>query len=134
MSKVIVIRSILILIITIPFIWVIGCEDSSGPNSGIEFPDVNVSYNSHVQPLFNQSCAISLCHNDQSMASNLSLTSYLNATARPGIIIPFDAPNSILIQRIEGSLMPQMPLNRPRLTPNQINGLRQWIEEGAQNN
>jgi hypothetical protein len=128
------IHLVLVFGVLLPFILVLGCDDSTAPGSNIEFPDVNVSYNSHVQPLFNQTCALSLCHNDQSMASNLSLTSYINATARPGIIIPFDPSNSVLIQRVEGTISPQMPLNRARLTANQIRGLRKWIEEGAQDN
>jgi hypothetical protein len=27
-----------------------------------------------------------------------------------------------------------MPLYRPALTANQVNGMKQWIREGAQNN
>ncbi len=119
----------------LPLLILFGCDDSTGPGgSTVEFPDVNVSYSQHVQTLFNQTCAVSMCHADQSMAGNLSLTSYFNATARPGIIISNDPQNSLLIQRVEGRISPQMPLNRPRLNQNQITGLRKWIEEGAQNN
>jgi len=41
---------------------------------------------------------------------------------------------SILVLRIEGRLLSRMPLNRPALTQNQINGIRTWIAEGALNN
>jgi hypothetical protein len=109
-------------------------KDSNPTSSDIVFPSSNVSYSQHVQPLFNTSCAVSGCHDDATRQNNLSLTSYTNATARPGIIIPGDAQNSVLAQRIDGRLQPQMPFQRPPLNSNQINGIKTWINEGAKNN
>ena len=102
--------------------------------SDIVFPDANVSYSRHVQPLFNTSCAAVGCHDDATRAWDLSLTSYTNATARPGIIVPFNADQSVLAQSIDGRLQPLMPLNRAALNSNQINGIKRWINEGAKNN
>jgi len=130
-------RFIQVIVVTgfvLPFVLVFGCEDTTGPGADIVFPDVNVSYSQHVQPLFNQTCTLSGCHNDASMASNLSLTSYQNLTQRPEIVVPGDPEQSILYLRIEGRLGRQMPLNRPPLTTNQREGIRTWIEEGAENN
>lgn len=43
--------------------------------------------------------------------------------------------NSPLILRSEGALFgPQMPLNRPPLKKNYLNGLRIWVREGAKDN
>lgn len=113
-----------------------GCGDVSDPTSpyDVVFPEANVSYARHVQSLFNTTCALAGCHDDISRQSNLSLTSYQNATARPGIIVPFRADASVLVQRIEGRLQPRMPLNRSPLNTNQINGIKTWINEGARNN
>lgn len=115
-----------------------GCEDETygpGPDSrDIVFPESNVSYAQHVQPLFDRTCAVSGCHDTATKQSNLSLQSYREATARPGIIVPGDPDGSVLVQRIEGKIQPRMPYNRPPLSDNQIRGIRQWILEGAQNN
>jgi hypothetical protein len=93
-----------------------------------------VSYSQHVQPLFNQTCALSGCHNDASRAGNLTLTSYHNLTIRPNIVVPGDPNSSLLYLRITGQIGQQMPLNRSPLNSNQQQGIRIWIEEGAENN
>jgi len=36
--------------------------------------------------------------------------------------------------RLEGTITPQMPQNRPPLSSNEIATIKQWITEGAQNN
>ncbi len=119
---------------TLPFLIVFGCEDSVGPGSDIVFPEDNVSYSEHVQPLFNQTCTFSGCHNDASMASGLSLTSYLRLTQRPDLYVPGNPDASMLYLRISGQFGEQMPLNRQPLTPNQQQGIYTWIAEGAENN
>jgi hypothetical protein len=109
-------------------------EEITSFEEELVLPERNLSYSRHIQPLFDRKCAISGCHDDRTKASNLSLTSYENATARPGIIIPKDPENSVLVMRIEGRLQPRMPLGMAPLTQNQINGIKQWIREGALNN
>lgn len=112
-------------------------DDASGPgdNSGeIVFPESDVSYGEHVQPLFDRRCAFSGCHDSGTRAGDLSLESYTDATARPGIIVPGNPDASVLVQTIEGTLPHMPPLNSPTLTDNQITGIRQWILEGAENN
>jgi hypothetical protein len=105
-----------------------------GSPSDIVFPLSNVSYSQHVQPLFNQTCAISGCHDDnQSLV--VRLTSYGNVYfAQPQIIVEGAPESSVLVFRIEGRISPRMPLNRNPLNQNQINGIRAWIAEGARNN
>ena len=116
--------------------FLLSCGGDSSPTgpSNVVFPDANVSYSQHVQPLFLTTCALSGCHDDITRQSDLSLTSYLNATMRPGIIIPMNADASVLVQRIEGRIIPQMPLGRTPLNTNQREGIKKWINEGAKNN
>ena len=112
-------------------------DDASGPGTGsgeIVFPESDVSYGEHVQPLFDRRCASSGCHDSGTRAGDLSLESYTDATARPGIIIPGNPDVSVLVQTIEGTLPIMPPLNSPPLTDNQIKGIRRWILEGAENN
>lgn len=116
-----------------------GCKDDTTDNGPIDivFPNSNVSYGKYVQPLFDRGCAFSGCHGaDTFEFRGYSLDSYGNmmfGTYR--VVLPTDPDNSILVRRIEGlDNKPRMPLDRTPLTTNQINGIKQWIREGAQNN
>ena len=118
-----------------------GCADDSttGPDgspSNIVFPADSVSYNIHVQPLFNQACAFSGCHGaGGSTGSQLRLDSYQGTLfSVPGVVIPQLPDQSELVLRIEGRIGQRMPLNRNPLNQNQIQGIRKWILEGARNN
>jgi hypothetical protein len=120
---------VLLSVFTIP-----ACDDSgTRPGDEIVFPEKDVSYSAEVQPFFNLRCANYGCHEDQTRAANLSLTSYLALTERPGIIIPGDAASSLLMQKIDGRL--PHPIEVPIiLNENQLTGIRTWINEGAKNN
>jgi hypothetical protein len=110
-----------------------GCKDENPVD--VEFPSSNVSYGVHVQPLFNQACALSGCHDDGTHDSKLVLTSY-SGLMNPQLLVvtPGDPQNSILVQRIEGRVGERMPMFRNPLNSKQITGIRAWIGEGAKNN
>ncbi|MFN0157958.1 MAG: hypothetical protein ACKVRP_07790 [Bacteroidota bacterium] len=115
-----------------------GCKDDvtgdGGSPSNIVFPLTDVSYSVHVQPLFNQTCALAGCHDDAT-PDRARLTSHTNVLfANPQIVVEGSPDQSILVLRIEGRLGQNMPLNRNPLNQNQINGIRAWIAEGARNN
>jgi hypothetical protein len=113
----------------------VSCSKNSNPTAPTEivFPNANISYSQSVQPLFFQKCAFVGCHDDQSMAGGLSLTSYTALTALSGIVIPGNSTNSILAQKIDGRSPHLEPLPIA-LTTNQITGIKKWIDEGAKNN
>jgi hypothetical protein len=120
------------------FAW--SCKDNpvtgaDGSPSDIVFPASNVSYQVHVQPLFNQTCALVGCHDSQAQPQVGSLTSY-SATVfdQPGNVVPGDPDNSILVIRIQGTSGTRMPVGKNPLNKNQIDGIRTWILEGAKNN
>lgn len=119
-----------------------GCKDDviTGPDgspSDVVFPDSLVSYRDHVQVLFNQTCAIATCHEGSTPAGDLNLTSYTNTmfgvNGAP-IVFVGNPDASPLVMRIQGTAGVRMPLNRNPLNQNQINGIRKWIQEGAQDN
>ena len=111
-----------------------GCKDSTTtPGDEIVFPAANVSYMQSVQPYFDMRCAVGGCHDDGTRAGNLSLTSYVNTTARPGIVVPFNATTSLLMQKIDGRL-PHPPNVPILINQNQLDGIATWINEGAKNN
>ncbi len=113
-----------------------GCKDSVIEPADIVFPASGVSFARHVQPLFNEACAFSGCHGGGAgQQSSLLLTSYDNLMFTTLKVVERGLPDqSVLVQRIEGKIGQRMPLYRPALETNQINGIRTWITEGALNN
>jgi len=109
------------------------CDSGTGPEDEIVFPETDVSYTQHVQPYFTRRCATSGCHDDQNRAGNLSLTSWINTTARVGVVIPNDSQSSLLVQKIDGRLPhpPEVPI---LINENQVNGIKSWIDAGAKLN
>jgi len=128
----------LFLIVIVTVSWMCKDDVTSGNTQDIVFPDKNISYGKHVEPLFFRACAVPGCHTAESKddAGGLSLESYQEARSSPGVILSGDTVNSRMVWSLEGkngnAIMP--PTFRPRLTQNQINGLKQWIFEGALNN
>jgi hypothetical protein len=115
------------------------CSDSvSSPDGNLPgFPDANVSYSQHVQPLFQLRCALPGCHAGSfpEAGLNLSTPSYSNLMNHvPRLVVAGAGDNSLLIQRLDGRIRPQMPLNREPLTMKQVEGIKRWINEGALNN
>ena len=122
------------------------CRDTSDPVKKLDeivFPDSNISYAKQVQPLFFAACATASCHENARKGSaenggndNLDLTQYAGLwKADNTIITPPDTSNSILVWCIEWrpivNISPMPP--RTRLSQNQIQGIKKWISEGANN-
>lgn len=113
-------------------------DDVTDPNADpIVFPDANISYSQHVQPLFQQRCAIGGCHAGSTAQAGLNLSppSYNNLMNHvPRLVTSGASNNSLLIQRLDGRIQPRMPANSTPLNSNQLNGIKKWIDEGALNN
>lgn len=113
----------------------IACDDQLNIPSDEDIPETNVSYNRHIQPIFNVRCATAGCHDDQSRRAGLSLTSYQNATANYNFVFPGNPDASLIVLAIEGRTnIPMPPPGRPPLSLAQIQAVRTWIKEGAKNN
>jgi len=115
------------------------CKDEiANPSvNPIVFPQANVSFAQHVEPLFQQRCALVGCHAGGNPAAGLDLsTPAYNKLMnhQPRLVVSGEGNNSLLSQRIDGRFPPQMPLNRDPLNANQISGIKKWIDEGALNN
>jgi hypothetical protein len=96
--------------------------------------NVFISYANNIQPIFNANCTG--CHPPE---RGLNLTTYngLMAGATQGsgaVIVPSNAANSILWQRIEGIVTPRMPFGGQPLPQAQRDRIRDWINAGALNN
>ena len=112
------------------------CDDTLNQIDDSFIPEENVSYSSHIQPVFEAKCNTSDCHNNADRAGGLAFTSWAETTANPLVVFPFEPNNSSLIWAIENQSGAQQmpPLGSVPLTENQRRGVRTWIAEGAQNN
>ena len=113
----------------------LSCTDMGSEPASNPMPE-QVSYTDDVQPIFNSSCAGSQCHIGGT-ANGLSLVSYASlmqgGNSGPAVI-PGEPDNSIIVQRLEGTIQPQMPFQRPPLPQSQIQLIRDWIAQGAHDN
>ena len=115
------------------------CKDQiADPNTTpVVFPTSNVSFSQHVQQLFQTRCAFAGCHAGSNPAVGLDLSSpaYNNLRShQPRLVVAGASSNSLLIERLDGRIAPQMPFNAQPINANQLAGMKKWIDEGAQNN
>lgn len=116
-----------------------GCSDMGEPVGPEPPPGTSLRYD--VQPIFSARCAIAGCHVTPSpqagmnLSSGASYSSVVNVPAivfGPGLrVVPGDPDASILYQLISAGTMPA--LGGP-LTAAQIETIREWIAEGAEDN
>ena len=96
--------------------------------------------------IFTPNCALSGCHTGASPAQDMNLsasqiyTNIVNVSSAevPSLmrVTPGDPDNSYLIHKVEGtaSVGARMPLGQAALTSAEIDMIRQWILDGAQDN
>lgn len=139
-----------VMLMCLSGLWLGSCSSSStgseggnngGGNNGGSTPSEPTF--SNVQTIFNGNCATSGCHNSSTQQNGVDLSSYDAAMNSVGsqygteVIKPNDADGSPLVDKISSD-NPQygvrMPKDRAPLSSDQINLIRQWINEGAQNN
>lgn len=99
-------------------------------------PDSNVSFSQHLYPVFQVKCAFSGCHVGPNPQAGLDLTTWAGTTSNPNIVFPGNPDLSSMVWTIEAlaGFPPMPPIGYRPLTINQINGIKIWIAEGAQNN
>jgi hypothetical protein len=125
--------------ISVLIMYFVSCKDQiADPNSNpVVFPSSKVSFAEHVQPLFTSRCAFSGCHAGSNPTGGLDLTSpaYSNLmNHQPRLVIAGVSNSSLVIQRLDGRIPPQMPYNAQPINSNQLAGMKKWIDEGALNN
>jgi len=92
----------------------------------------NVSFKNDLQPIFERRCA--KCHGGEFPSEGLNLESYeglILGSQNGQVIMAGDSNNSLLFEKIENG---EMPKRGSDLTAEQIEIIRQWIDEGALNN
>ena len=121
----------------------IGCKDSgTDPADNIVFPASDVNFNEHIYPLFSAKCSSrSGCRAISSPAAGLVLidynevsTHYMRNTPSEPLVRVGNGEDSPLYQVLiqDGFFgVPRMPFNGPYLNSNQTDGVKTWIDEGA---
>ncbi|GAB3318551.1 hypothetical protein GCM10027299_10180 [Larkinella ripae] len=94
-----------------------------------------VDFNTQIKPLLNKNCIA--CHGGVKKASDFSLLFEHEATAKAKsgkhAIVPGNADASELIRRLSLTDPDErMPLDAPPLKPDEIELLRNWIDQGAE--
>ncbi|NND60728.1 MAG: hypothetical protein HKN49_10715 [Gammaproteobacteria bacterium] len=122
-------------------------EDTAGNLGNSDVLVITVQNSTGPQPtwrwiqdnIFTPRCVV--CHQQGGIADFLWLNeaaSYAQLVNTPSTeggpplrVQPGDPDNSSLVQRLEGTLSPQMPLGAAALLPAEIAAVRQWITDGA---
>ena len=103
-----------------------------------DIPSSNVSFADHIYPVLQVKCAFSGCHAQPNPADGIDLSTWSGVTADPNIVFPFEPDLSRLVWTIDPSVsgvskMPPIGYARP-ITLDQLEGIKKWIAEGAQDN
>jgi hypothetical protein len=139
-------KVLFIMIATIVLILSGNCKTSNngGGNGGGGGPVANPSFAQDIQPIFTNGCAVSNCHNataqaGMNLSSGMAYGNIVNvaSTSEPGFmrVLPSDAENSYIVVKLEGrqNVGARMPLTGS-ITSDQIQTIKNWINNGAPNN
>ena len=112
-----------------------GCNNHTINVDNLVFPASNVSFQNQVQPFLQFYCTYSGCHSDNPPVGVSSMSDWiaLYSTENLGLIIPNNPDGSKLYQTIKGKLT-HNPYLYWTFKDNHIQGIWQWIKEGAKNN
>lgn len=100
------------------------------------FSSSKIDFNTEIKPILNKKCVA--CHGGVKKAGNLSFLfahEAINTKGKSGkiAIIPNDAENSEFYKRlITHDEEARMPKNEEPLTAEEINKLKEWIDDGAE--
>ncbi len=93
-----------------------------------------IVYGDDIQPIFDSHCVA--CHGGQSgvtLGSYSAVMSSVGEQYNQNVVVPGEPDDSPIVEKIEPnpSIGERMPQGGPYLDDEQINLIRQWIEEGA---
>ena len=110
------------------------CGLDVGPpeDPGGEAPPTTVSFAFDVLPILEQECI--LCHGGAGGLDVASFAGVLAGGISGPVVVPFEPASSLLIQRLDGTFPPLMPLDAPALPEPEVERVALWIREGAADN
>jgi mono/diheme cytochrome c family protein len=105
---------------------------SAGGNTASGAASAQVGFSRDVLPLLQSRCAG--CHGGSQGRAGFSVDSYstvMAGSANGPVIVPGNPDNSKLIQLVQQGIMPKVG---PKLTPDELQILVDWVKQGAQDN
>src|SRR5918911_458196 len=113
---------------------VVLCLGGSNMGRADESPPPAIDFNRQIRPILSEYCF--QCHgpDDKQRKAKLRLDVRAEALGHGSVIVPGKAAESELIERVAGEdAQTRMPPARTgkRLSPQQVELLRQWIDQGA---
>ena len=109
--------------------------NSANPNPSSAYPNPangSVSFTKDVLPIFESRCFS--CHGGDKTEKGLDLKTYASVmlgSQNGAVIAAGNADNSLLFQSVSNG---KMPKRGTKLTPQQLDLLKTWINSGAPNN
>jgi len=130
------------LIFVVLFLFMAGCRDTLIDNTDSSTPpQEEISFNEDILPIIGASCSGSGCHVGET-TNGVRLDSYEQVTSSTGlqygslIVVPGDAAASPIVDKISANpeFGVRMPFGRAPLSARQIDLIKSWIDEGADDN
>ena len=116
-------------------IFLMGCGDDGTSSDTSDGEVENPSFSQHIQPILNANCALAGCHGGSSPVADYSLTSYAgmlgNGTDSTPNVVSGKSSESFLYQRVESGAMPP---GATRLEAKDVVTIKNWIDQGTQDN
>jgi mono/diheme cytochrome c family protein len=104
----------------------------SSSSAGAAAAAASVSFSNDILPMLQSRCVN--CHGGQRTEKDLNLNSYdgvMAGSENGPVVTPGDAANSPMAELVANG---KMPKRGPKLTPDQVQLIVDWINQGAQNN
>lgn len=125
------------LLLAVVLLWLVNActweNDQDQVNTGTNTPQCDTSFvptfDAHIQPIINTSCALSGCH-----ASGSFLPTFQTYQQVLAQITVNDHANSEIYTRIENGTMPPASSSAPKPDACQIDLIKRWINNGAPQN
>ncbi len=124
--------------------FLLSCDSDDNPSDPIDEIGNRGFSSTQVAEVLVKNCAVEGCHAGNEARNGLSLENYESlikgSSKRPlptggtyggDVIIPFNSEKSLLYQLISGGANPTMPFNRSALPDEEIQLIKDWIDNGA---
>lgn len=114
---------------------VVGCDDTPSDPTENGLVEERVSFLEDILPIFTQHGCTS-CHGGEAGLFVTTVAGLLEGGDNGPAIEPGDAKNSLLIQKLSSNppFGDRMPQGAPPVPESQQNTIKQWINEGAEDN
>jgi len=124
------------------------CGSDSPSEPSTPEPDTIISdpsFSQHIQPIFNNNCALALCHvpdniTELDLSQGAAYAEIVNVDSGQDrsfkIVLPSDSTDSWLVMKIEGrhTLGLRMPPSADPLSDVRIQNIKNWVDRGAKDN